>query len=94
MKEDEFTGTLDDVVDLFVEGKTVFGSFWDHLNEYENVENVHIVHYEDLIEVFLIVEILKIFLTWFFFVSQKFKCYVYFLAIFKTKCSCHISFLN
>ena len=52
MKEDEFTGTLDDVVDLFVEGKTVFGSFWDHLNEYENVENVHIVHYEDLIEVF------------------------------------------
>lgn len=51
MKEDEFTGTLDDVVDIFVEGQTVFGSFWDHINEYENVENVHFVHYEDLIEV-------------------------------------------
>lgn len=51
MKEDEFEGTLDDCVDIFCEGQTVFGSFWDHLHEYENLENVHFVHYEDLIEV-------------------------------------------
>ncbi len=50
-KEDEFNGTFDDCVDIFVEGNTVFGSFWDHINEYANVENVHIIHYEDLIEV-------------------------------------------
>lgn len=50
-KDDEFIGTLDDMVDLFVEGNTVFGSYWDHLNQYENLENVHIIHYEDLIEV-------------------------------------------
>lgn len=51
MKEDEFDGTMDDCVDIFCEGQTVFGSFWDHIHEYEGVENVHFVHYEDLIEV-------------------------------------------
>ena len=49
--EDEFIGSLDDAVDLFVEGKTVFGPYWEHMNEYTQLENVHIIHYEDLIEV-------------------------------------------
>lgn len=50
MKENIFTGTLDDMVDLFVEGKTLFGPWWEHLNQYENLENVHIIHYEELLE--------------------------------------------
>ena len=52
-KEDEFTGSLDDAVDMFLDGNTTFGPYWEHLNQYECLENVHFVHYEDLIEVSL-----------------------------------------
>lgn len=51
MKHNEFTGTLDELVNLFVEGKLMFGPWWEHLNAYEKLENVHFIHYEDLIEV-------------------------------------------
>lgn len=51
MEQDEFTGSLDEMVDLFLEGKTAFGPWWDHLNQYEHLEGIHIIHYEDLIEV-------------------------------------------
>ena len=51
MKGNEFVGTMDQMVDMFVEGKTMFGPWWEHLNQYENLENVHLIHYEDLIEV-------------------------------------------
>lgn len=51
MKETEFIGTLDDMVNLFCEGKSCFGPWWEHLNQYENLENIHIIHYEELLEV-------------------------------------------
>lgn len=51
MKETEFIGTLDEMVNLFCEGKSCFGPWWEHLNQYENLENIHIIHYEELLEV-------------------------------------------
>ena len=48
---DEFNGGLDDFVDLFVKGTILFGPWWDLINQYSNLENVHFVHYEDLVEV-------------------------------------------
>lgn len=51
LKFNEFIGTIDDMVDLFVEGKIFYGPWWDHVNQYAELENVHFVHYEDLIEV-------------------------------------------
>lgn len=47
----EFNGTLDDLIDLFVDGKIVYGPWWDHVNQYAKLDNVHFVHYEDLLEV-------------------------------------------
>lgn len=51
MANDEYSGTISDMLDLFVEGKTAFGPWWEHLNQYENLENVHFIHYETLLEV-------------------------------------------
>ena len=48
---DEFTGTVDDFCDLFVKGNILFGPWWDLVNQFANLENVHFIHYEDLIEV-------------------------------------------
>ncbi len=49
--EIDFTGSLDDMVEIFLEGKTYFGPWWEHVNHYSQLENVHIIHYEDLLEV-------------------------------------------
>ena len=51
MKGNEFIGTFDEMIDLFCEGKTLFGPWWEHVNQFENLENVHLIHYEELIEV-------------------------------------------
>jgi hypothetical protein len=51
LKEDESVGSLEDMAEDFCNGKINYGPYWDHLNQYDELENVHFVHYEDLIEV-------------------------------------------
>jgi hypothetical protein len=50
-KVNEIVGTIEDLADDFCDGKVLYGPYWDHLNQYDGLENVHFVHYEDLIEV-------------------------------------------
>lgn len=48
----EFVGSLDELIDLFVEGKVPYGSWWHHVNQYAELQDfVYFVHYEDLIVV-------------------------------------------
>lgn len=49
--DDEYEGTIQDLFDYFIEGKTMYGAWWDHVNKYTQLENVHIINYEDMIEV-------------------------------------------
>lgn len=51
MNEDQYLGTFEEFFELAIEGETPYGAIWDHLNEYENLENVHNIHYETLLEV-------------------------------------------
>lgn len=68
MTQDEYSGTISDMVDLFVEGNTPFGPWWEHLNQYENLENVHFIHYETLLEVsYMIILVNLIKNSYFFF---------------------------
>jgi hypothetical protein len=50
-KIDEFTGSFELFVDLFLNGKYSFGPWWDHVDGYTSLENVHVVHYEDMSKV-------------------------------------------
>ena len=50
-KEGKYEGDFEDMVDLFLKGKYWFGSWWDHVNEFTSLPNVHIIHYESLLKV-------------------------------------------
>jgi aryl sulfotransferase len=48
---DKYTGSFEDFFKMFVEGQMWYGTWWDHVNQYTSLENVHVIHYENLIEV-------------------------------------------
>ena len=48
---DEFTGSFEDLFKMFVDGNMWYGRWWDHVNEFTALENVHVIHYESLLEV-------------------------------------------
>ena len=45
---------MDELVDMFVEGQTMYGAWHEHVNAYTSLPGVYVVHYEDLVEVILI----------------------------------------
>ena len=49
-RDEHFSGSLQDLVDLFLEGKYWFGPWWSHINEFTALNNVHVVHYESLLK--------------------------------------------
>ncbi len=49
LKDDEFTGTFEDLYGMFMESRLWFGNWWDHVDGYASLENIHIIHYENLI---------------------------------------------
>lgn len=49
-KYDMYNGTFDELFEMFISGKTSYGSWWEHVNGYANLENIHVIHYENLIE--------------------------------------------
>lgn len=44
----QFTGNFYDFTKLFIEGKTPYGPWWSHVDDYMNKKNVHVIFYEDL----------------------------------------------
>jgi hypothetical protein len=50
-EEEKFVGTFKDMTELFLEGKYWFGAWWDHVDQYTSLPNVHAVHYEALLKV-------------------------------------------
>jgi hypothetical protein len=51
-KLEKFDGTFEEMVELYLEGKTWFGKWWDHVDQYTTLPNVYCLHYETLLEVF------------------------------------------
>lgn len=47
----QFIGTLEEFVDMFVNGETMYGSWVDHVNAFTSLPGVYIIHYENLVEV-------------------------------------------
>lgn len=50
LKESKFTGTFEEMVEMILNGQYMYGYWWDHVDGYVNVPNVHIVEYETLLE--------------------------------------------
>ena len=51
--EDKFDGTMEELFEGFVKGEIMYDAWWDHINEYAKLKNIHIVHFEDLLEVII-----------------------------------------
>ena len=49
--DDEYEGTVEDLYENFIKGESIYGPWWDHVNMYTQLENVHVVAYEDLQDV-------------------------------------------
>lgn len=47
----QYIGTLDDMVNDFIDGNMANGSWFEHVNTYTSTPGVYIIHYEDLVEV-------------------------------------------
>ncbi len=58
VQDDGFGGSFEDMANLFVEGKYWYGAWWDHVDEYANLPNIHFVHYESLLKVSFFILIL------------------------------------
>lgn len=48
---EEFNGTFEEYVDLFLNGGQIYGPWWDHVNDYMSREGFYIITYEDLLQV-------------------------------------------
>ena len=48
---DEYEGTLQDLFDCFIQGHITYGAWWKHVDTFTQLNNIHIIHYEDLLEV-------------------------------------------
>lgn len=54
LKEEEFIGSFEQMIENFLQGKFWYGSWWDHIKEYLAMEGIFIVKYEELLEVNLL----------------------------------------
>lgn len=54
MPDDEYEGSIEDLFESFCKGEVIYGHWWKHVNTFSQLDNVHIVHYEDLLEVELL----------------------------------------
>ena len=48
---EQFDGTLDDMVDLYIENKVWFGPWHSHVDQFSVLPNIHFIHYENLLMV-------------------------------------------
>ena len=45
---DGFEGTFDEFLSLFMNGVSIYGPWWKHMDEYSANPHVHKLYYEDL----------------------------------------------
>lgn len=57
-----FTGNFELFVRLFLNNKLWYGSWWEHVKEYVKIPNIHIIQYEELLEVLVLKNFFKIIL--------------------------------
>jgi hypothetical protein len=50
-KYNTFSGTLEELVDGFAQGRLWYGPWWDHIDSFMSLPNVHVIQYENLLEV-------------------------------------------
>ncbi len=50
MVDHKFTGAIEDLVDLFLRGHNIYGPWWEHVDEFLSLPNVHVIQYETLLE--------------------------------------------
>lgn len=48
---EEFDGSFEQFFDSFVNGNSLYGPFWDHVNQFTERSGFHLVRYEDLLQV-------------------------------------------
>ena len=50
-QDDGFGASFEDLVDLFLKGMYWYGPWWDHIEAYCSMQNIHFIHYESLLKV-------------------------------------------
>ena len=45
------TEPIESMIRKFAEGEYIYGPWWEHVDQYLNLANVHVVQYETLLEV-------------------------------------------
>jgi hypothetical protein len=53
-KFNKFSGTFEELVGGFVRGELWYGPWWEHIDGFAQLPNVHVIQYENLLEVILI----------------------------------------
>ena len=56
---DPYEGTFNDLFDSFISGEIMYDAWWKHIDTFAELENIHFMHFEDLLEVLLKVEMIK-----------------------------------
>jgi hypothetical protein len=51
LKQDEFTGMFEELFEIFMQNKLWYGEWWKHVDGYASLANVHVLHYENMLEV-------------------------------------------
>lgn len=57
----QFVGDMGELVDNFVDGLMSYGAWYEHVNTYTSLPGVHIIHYEDLVEVYFFLNVFVLF---------------------------------
>ena len=60
LKKDKFDGPFSKLVDHFLNDKLYYGSWAEHVDQFVNLSNVHVIYYETLIKVKIKIISLKI----------------------------------
>ena len=63
MKQDKFDGSFELLVQHFLNDKLFYGSWAEHVDQYFNFPNIHVIQYEELLNVNL-----SIIYFWLFFI--------------------------
>ena len=50
---DPYMGTFNDLFDSFISGDIMHDAWWKHIDTFAELENIHFMHFEDLLEVLL-----------------------------------------
>ena len=49
---DPYEGTFNDLFESFISGDIMYDAWWKHIDSFAELENIHFMHFEDLLEVY------------------------------------------